>query len=779
MGILDEVAGNPLGLIPRSLSHIFGAVAAAPDRKWRISLSFMQIYLESVQDLFAQPHAVEYTADGYAEAQSSNMPSWESSTRVGDPSFDSDAALSSGRHKGGTAGRHARARERVVASALAEGLPVREAPGKGFYVEGLQEYDVSSFPEAVEILNWGLDNRAMGPTAMNATSSRAHTILTVRVQHSGSTLIDGRETQQTLSGRLLLVDLAGSERVRRTTSKGTRLVEAKSINQSLSALGNVIVALSDNHAPHVPYRDSKLTRLLQGCIGGGAATYLVATVAPEDASAAETLSTMQFASRCMRVASRLVRNEEVDYAVLCARLQSQLASLEERHMQQARESAAKYETHIQQLQGALEHAASGRLGSDEVRTLLAGGGGLEHLPDDASSVTSAGGHSRSLQRLYSIVCAMFDGMLHMLRLALKQDAALSKQWHSTVASQQALDEGRAAAEASMAAADPMGGAEAARFGPHLDKPSPAAAMRSAHASHSSPLQLADGASHAPQVLQWLQELSVEHPKVETSTARELSSHCHGLLKRTQVLLDAVKQTLSAGSVAWQRCKRDLAAAQAHTQQREEELTNQSYVLKYLVDANAVLRSENSTLQAAAELERSTADAEALGPGELNNHSAYNGHTAAGPSQHALPSAGQWPTAVTPRPAAYASKSRRAVTSVQSAKSPASTGHRHITSAPHPIRAAQAAPYSAAGSAHSSMPASPLASSASAAGGGGGAGGDEVESIVGRRSHKGQLYYKVHWRGTSAAEDEWFERGALMDDFPTAVKRYEVGYGRRR
>lgn len=151
---------------------------------------------------------------------------------------------------------------------------------------------------------------------MNATSSRSHTVLTINIEQrvttdvqaangagtgapvtpsnpssrssSNTTLVSLANTStrrsaqytKTLRSKLLMVDLAGSERVRRTVSKGARLSEAKSINQSLSALGNVIAALAENGASHIPYRDSKLTRLLQDSLGGTARTALIATVGP-------------------------------------------------------------------------------------------------------------------------------------------------------------------------------------------------------------------------------------------------------------------------------------------------------------------------------------------------------------------------------------------------------------------------------------------------------------------------------------------------------------------
>lgn len=145
---------------------------------------------------------------------------------------------------------------------------------------------------------------------MNSTSSRSHTVLTINIEQrvSGN---EGSNTSysKTLRSKLLMVDLAGSERVRRTVSKGTRLSEAKSINTSLSALGNVIAALAESNSAHIPYRDSKLTRLLQDSLGGTAATALIATIGPAAINYGETLSTLLFAQRCMAVKVTPIRHE--------------------------------------------------------------------------------------------------------------------------------------------------------------------------------------------------------------------------------------------------------------------------------------------------------------------------------------------------------------------------------------------------------------------------------------------------------------------------------------
>jgi kinesin family protein 3/17 len=157
MGILECVRMEHAGIIPRALSHIFGHIAQHADVEFTVTMSMLQIYLETVQDLLVLPS--EARAD--------------------------------------------------------ENLAIREAPRSGFFVEGLKEYEVRSYADAVELLNWGLDNRVMASTLMNVTSSRSHVVLTVTVSQRS---LSGGVTRS-VRAKLMLVDLAGSERVSKTSSR--------------------------------------------------------------------------------------------------------------------------------------------------------------------------------------------------------------------------------------------------------------------------------------------------------------------------------------------------------------------------------------------------------------------------------------------------------------------------------------------------------------------------------------------------------------------------------
>ncbi|KAJ6313809.1 hypothetical protein OIU78_017452 [Salix suchowensis] len=149
---------------------------------------------------------------------------------------------------------------------------------------------VSSTQDVLDLMKIGHRNRAVGATALNERSSRSHSILTVHVY--GKELVSG----SILKGCLHLVDLAGSERVDKSEAVGERLKEAQHINRSLSALGDVISALAQK-SPHVPYRNSKLTQVLQDSLGGHAKTLMFVHINPELNSIGETISTLKFAER--------------------------------------------------------------------------------------------------------------------------------------------------------------------------------------------------------------------------------------------------------------------------------------------------------------------------------------------------------------------------------------------------------------------------------------------------------------------------------------------------
>ncbi|KAA6387281.1 MAG: putative Kinesin-II 95 kDa subunit [Streblomastix strix] len=211
-------------------------------------------------------------------------------------------------------------------------INIRESPTKGIYVENVIEEPVTSYSEIDKLLADGNKVRTVAATAMNATSSRSHSVLTIFFTRSE--IISGKKTQK--DSRINLVDLAGSERQSQTESTGDRLAEACAINKSLSALGNVISALADQSkgkSTFVPYRDSLLTRMLQDSLGGNSKTIMIAAVSPASSNYDETLSTLQYADRAKQIKNKPVVNEsETDKLIkqLRAEIEALKSELENR-----------------------------------------------------------------------------------------------------------------------------------------------------------------------------------------------------------------------------------------------------------------------------------------------------------------------------------------------------------------------------------------------------------------------------------------------------------------
>ncbi|XP_077867468.1 osmotic avoidance abnormal protein 3-like isoform X1 [Saccoglossus kowalevskii] len=192
-------------------------------------------------------------------------------------------------------------------------LELKEHPEKGVYVKDLSMHGVHNVSECERIMGTGWSNRATGATLMNADSSRSHSIFTIHLEMCET---DGEGEDHIRAGKLNLVDLAGSERQAKTGSTGDRLKEATKINLSLSALGNVISALVDGKSKHIPYRDSKLTRLLQDSLGGNTKTLMVACLSPADNNYDETLSTLRYANRAKNIKNKPRINEDPKDALL-------------------------------------------------------------------------------------------------------------------------------------------------------------------------------------------------------------------------------------------------------------------------------------------------------------------------------------------------------------------------------------------------------------------------------------------------------------------------------
>ena len=237
------------GVIPNSFSHIFECVKASTDVEYLIRCSYLEIYNEEVKDLLGN----------------------------------------------------------VKTPVKCE---LKEDPQKGVFVKGLTDVIVETEDQLMAMLDKGLSVRTTASTQMNAESSRSHSIFTVVVEMSTKDLISGRDMIR--AGKLNLVDLAGSERQKKTGATGNLLKEGAKINLSLSALGNVISALSEGskNGKHIPYRDSKLTRLLQDSLGGNTKTLMVAAISPADYNFDETMSTLRYANRAKNIKNKPKINED-------------------------------------------------------------------------------------------------------------------------------------------------------------------------------------------------------------------------------------------------------------------------------------------------------------------------------------------------------------------------------------------------------------------------------------------------------------------------------------
>ena len=184
-------------------------------------------------------------------------------------------------------------------------LKIREDRARGIYIEDVSEVYVSQESEVYEIMKVGHANRAISATNMNEGSSRSHSIFMMSIHQNNLHDLSAK------TGKLYLVDLAGSEKVAKTGAAGQVLEEAKNINKSLSALGNVINALTDSKGhQHIPYRDSKLTRILQESLGGNSKTTLIITCSPSAFNEMETLSTLRFGYRAKSIKNRPKINRE-------------------------------------------------------------------------------------------------------------------------------------------------------------------------------------------------------------------------------------------------------------------------------------------------------------------------------------------------------------------------------------------------------------------------------------------------------------------------------------
>ncbi|GAB9468066.1 Kinesin-related protein 3 [Globisporangium polare] len=217
-------------------------------------------------------------------------------------------------------------------------LSVRESRERGVWIAGATEVCCASADEMMSVMRLGGANRVISSTRMNNDSSRSHSVFITTIEQRNVA------TGSTRSGKLFLVDLAGSEKIGKTHAKGQTLKEAQHINKSLSALGSVMNALTSGQAnAHIPYRDSKLTRLLQDSLGGNSETTLLVCGSCSSYNSEETVSTLRFGTRAKSIKNKPKVNEEktvAEFKLLVAEKDKQIAALEEKLKQLRGESSA-------------------------------------------------------------------------------------------------------------------------------------------------------------------------------------------------------------------------------------------------------------------------------------------------------------------------------------------------------------------------------------------------------------------------------------------------------
>ncbi|DAZ99461.1 TPA: hypothetical protein N0F65_001646, partial [Lagenidium giganteum] len=243
------------GICPRSISAIFQHIHRDADHSYVVRVSYVEVYNENLYDLLTDMHDAQPNAR--------------------------------------------------------EDLVIQDNDKGQTFIRGLTRALVKSEEDAFDLLFQGETNRTIAEHSLNASSTRSHCIFTVYIEKSPAAHVggdDGGSSEQTVFSKLNLVDLAGSERMKKTHVSGAMLKEAAHINKSLTFLEQVVVALGDKKRQHIPYRQTTLTNLLKDSLGGNCRTLLIACVWPEDTHNDQSLATLKFATRMMRVKTSAIIN---------------------------------------------------------------------------------------------------------------------------------------------------------------------------------------------------------------------------------------------------------------------------------------------------------------------------------------------------------------------------------------------------------------------------------------------------------------------------------------
>ena len=265
------------GLVPRVIQQTFSDLSNYPEKSFSLRVSYMEIYNEQLFDLLSDINENQFSkanSDGFEDT--GNMVIMEDNTG-------------------------------------------------NMIVKGLSSHVVTSEEEALSLLFEGETNRAICEHQLNKASTRSHCIFTLYLESRSRVESEG----QTVLSKLNLVDLAGSERVSKTHSSGLVLTEAKYINKSLSFLEQVVIALGNPNRDHIPYRQSKLTYFLKDSLGGNCKTLMIANVWGEEQHLDETVSTLKFATRMMRVANEATINVHMNPEALIQKYEKEIKELKQ------------------------------------------------------------------------------------------------------------------------------------------------------------------------------------------------------------------------------------------------------------------------------------------------------------------------------------------------------------------------------------------------------------------------------------------------------------------
>ena len=321
MGTADMNQSDPelMGIIPRVTQEIFTTIKERPDTEFTLKATFLEVHNEVVKDLLSPTQETQLT--------------------------------------------------------------IREGHGQ-VYVKGLLEQPLNSYDQMLQTLALGTTRRATGETKMNLTSSRSHAVFTVLLSQRKRQLEEVDEfddNDEVLVSKFHFVDLAGSERIKRTGATGKRRQEGININQGLLALGNVISCLGDptRKGQHVPFRDSKITRLLQDSLGGNSQTLMIACVSPANTNEEESVNTLRYANRARNIKNKPMINRDPTSKKI-SKLRARIAELEALCLENGlnihhRPSTAK---HGSKRSKSANAATRGRSGSGTITNTTGTGNGV-------------------------------------------------------------------------------------------------------------------------------------------------------------------------------------------------------------------------------------------------------------------------------------------------------------------------------------------------------------------------------------------------------------------